>query len=124
MPLVEGQEMPDGLRPAIGAKDTQEAKDKFEAREERSGKKPKYRGRKDLNVFEIDRLKPSTRYDTWLRRQPDYFIKDVLGDARFKLFKEGGYSLSSFSDLTLRQLTLAELAEKDAATFARLGIKV
>lgn len=124
LPLVEGQEMPDGLRPAVGGKDTEEAAKKFNAREERTGKKPKYRTRKDLNVFEIDRLKTGTRYDTWLRRQPDYFIKDVLGEARFKLFKEGGYSLSSFSDLTLRQLTLAELAEKDAATFVRLGIRV
>ena len=123
LPLVEGQEMPDGLRPAIGAKDTQEAKDKFEAREERTGKKPKYRGRKDLNVFEIDRIKADTRYDAWLRRQPDFFIKDVLGEARFKLFKEGGYSLSSFSDLTLRQLTLKELQERDAETFRRLGIR-
>ena len=124
VPLVEGQETPDGLRPAVGAKDTEEAKEKFEAREKRTGKKPKYRTRKDLNVFEIDRLKTSTRYDTWLRRQPDYFIKDVLGETRFKLFKDGGYSLSSFSDLTLRQLTLSELAEKDAATFVRLGIRV
>lgn len=124
LPLVEGQEMPDGLRPAVGGKDTEEAAKKFSAREEGTGKKPKYRGRKDLNVFEIDRLKTSTRYDTWLRRQPDYFIRDVLGEARFKLFKEGGYSLSSFSDLTLRQLTLKELQERDAATFARLGIKV
>lgn len=124
LPLVEGQEMPDGLRPAVGAKDTAEAREKFEAKEARTGKKPIYKGKKDLNVFEIDRLKTSTRYDTWLRRQPDYFIRDVLGEARFKLFKEGGYSLSSFSDMTLRQLTLAELAEKDAATFARLGIRV
>lgn len=124
LPLVEGQEYPDGLRPAVGAKDTEEAKDKFESREERTGKKPKYRGRKDLEVFEIDRLKTSTRYDTWLRQQPDYFIKDVLGEARFKLFKEGGYSLSSFSDLSLRQLTLKELQAKDADTFKRLGIRV
>ena len=124
LPLVEGQEIPDGLRPAVGAKDTEEAAKKFNAREERTGKKPKYRGRKDLNVFEIDRLKTSTRYDTWLRRQPDYFIRDVLGEARFKLFKEGGYSLSSFSDLTLRQLTLKELQERDASTFIRLGIRV
>ena len=124
LPLVEGQEIPDGLRPAVGAKDTEEAKDKFESREERTGKRPTYRGRKDLNVFEIDRLKTGTRYDTWLRRQPDFFIKDVLGEARFKLFKNGGYSLSSFSDLTLRQLTLKELQERDADTFARLGITV
>lgn len=123
VPLVEGQEMPDGLRPAVGAKDTEEAKDKFIAKEERTGKKPKYKSRRDLGIFEIDRIKTDTRYDAWLRRQPRFFIEDVLGETRAKLFIDGKYSLASFSDMTLRQLTLAELAERDAATFARLGIR-
>lgn len=122
IPLVAGQEYPDGLRPAVGAKDTKAAEEKFEARESRTGKKPKYRGRKDLDVFEIDRLKTSTRYDTWLRQQPDFFIKDVLGETRFRLFKDGGMSLSSFSDLTLRQLTINELRQRDAAAFVRAGL--
>jgi hypothetical protein len=123
LPLVEGQEMPDGLRPAVGGKDTDAAKARFEAKEKRTGKKPKYKGKKDLDMFEIDRIKTSTRYDTWLRKQPRYFIEDVLGETRAKLFIEGRMSMASFSDLTLRQLTIKELAARDDAAFARAGIK-
>jgi len=120
--LVEGQEMPDGLRPAVGGKDTKEAREKFEKRENRTGKKPKYRGRKDLDTFDIDRLKTSTKYDTWLREQPRWFVDDVLGATRTKLFLDGKLSLSSFSDMTLRQLTIDELRVRDSEVFKRLGI--
>jgi len=120
--LVEGQEMPDGLRPAVGGKDTKEAREKFEKRENRTGKKPKYRGRKDLDTFDIDRLKTSTKYDTWLREQPRWFVDDVLGATRTKLFLDGKLSLSSFSDMTLRQLTIEELRVRDAEVFRRLGL--
>ena len=120
--LVEGQEMPDGLRPAVGGKDTKEAREKFEKRENRTGKKPKYRGRKDLDTFDIDRLKTSTKYDTWLLEQPRWFVDDVLGATRTKLFLDGKLSLSSFSDMTLRQLTIDELRVRDAEVFRRLGL--
>lgn len=120
--LVEGQDAPDGQRTAVGGKDTKAARDKFEAREDRTGKKPKYRGRRDLDTFDIDKLKTSTKYDTWLRQQPRYFVEDVLGATRTKLFLDGKLSLSSFSDMTLRQLTLDELRVRDASVFERLGI--
>jgi hypothetical protein len=121
--LVEGQEMPDGMKPTVGGKDTKEAEEAFKAQEDRTGKKPKYKGRKDLNKFAIEQVKANTKFDTWLKRQPDWFIKDTLGETRAKLFLEGKMSLSSFTDMAGRTLRLDELAARDAAAFARAGIK-
>ncbi len=122
--LVEGQEIPDGMRPSIGAKDTEEARKKFEERQERIGdKKVKYRGKRDLDIFEIKKISPATTYEQFLRAQPMYFIEDVLGKTRAKLFVEGKLPLSKFTDMSGRTLTLAELRDRDAAVFARLGIK-
>lgn len=122
--LVEGQEMPDGMKPTVGGKDTKEAEEAFKAQEDRTGKKPKYKGRKDLNKFAIEQVKANTKFDTWLKRQPDWFIKDTLGETRAKLFLDGKMSLSSFTDMAGRTLRLDELAARDAAAFARAGIKL
>lgn len=120
--LVEGQEAPDGMKPAIGGKDTEEAERLFRAQEERTGKKPKYKGRKDLNKFAIEQVKANTKFDTWLKQQPSWFIEDVLGQTRAKLFLEGKMPISSFTDMTGRTLTLDELRQRDADAFRRAGL--
>jgi len=120
--LVEGQEAPDGMKPAVGGKDTEEAERLFKAQEERTGKKPKYKGRKDLNKFAIERVKANTKFDTWLKQQPSWFIEDVLGPTRAKLFLDGKLPISSFTDMTGRTLTLDELRQRDAAAFKRAGL--
>lgn len=120
--LVEGQEAPDGMKPAVGGKDTEEAERLFKAQEERTGKKPKYKGRKDLNKFAIEQVKANTKFDTWLKQQPSWFIEDTLGPTRAKLFLDGKLPISSFTDLAGRTLTLDELRQRDAAAFKRAGL--
>ena len=120
--LVEGQEAPDGMKPAVGGKDTEEAERLFKAQEDRTGKKPKYKGRRDLNKFAIEQVKANTKFDTWLKQQPSWFIDDVLGPPRAKLFLDGKLPISSFTDMTGRTLTLDELRQRDAAAFKRAGL--
>lgn len=120
--LVEGQEAPDGMKPAIGGKDTEEAERLFKAQEERTGKKPKYKGRKDLNKFAIEQVKANTKFDTWLKQQPSWFIEDTLGPTRAKLFLEGKLPISSFTDMAGRTLTIDELRQRDADAFRRAGL--
>lgn len=120
--LVEGQEAPDGMKPSVGGKDTEEAERLFKAQEERTGKKPKYKGRKDLNKFAIEQVKANTKFDTWLKQQPSWFIEDTLGPTRAKLFLDGKLPISSFTDMTGRTLTLDELRQRDAAAFKRAGL--
>ena len=120
--LVEGQEAPDGMKPAIGGKDAEEAERLFKAQEERTGKKPKYKGRRDLNKFAIEQVKANTKFDTWLKQQPSWFIDDTLGPTRAKLFLDGKLPISSFTDLAGRTLTLDELRQRDADAFRRAGL--
>ena len=120
--LVEGQESPDGMKPAVGGKDTEEAERLFKAQEERTGKKPKYKGRKDLNKFALEQVKANTKFDTWLKQQPSWFVEDTLGATRAKLFLEGKMSIASFTDMTGRTLRLDELIERDRAAFVRAGL--
>lgn len=120
--LVEGQEAPDGMKPAVGGKDTEEAERLFKAQEERTGKKPKYKGRKDLNKFALEQVKANTKFDTWLKQQPSWFVEDTLGATRAKLFLEGKMSIASFTDMTGRTLRLDELIERDRAAFVRAGL--
>jgi hypothetical protein len=86
-------------------------------------RKLQYRGRKDSDIFKAGQIEAGESMDSWLRRQPDWFIEDSLdGQTRFKLFKDGGLTISRFADLTGRPLTLAELRERDAAAFKRAGL--
>lgn len=120
--LLKGQDAPSGTRAAIGGKDTERAEEKYENRSARTDKKIKYRGRKDSDMFNAGQIDASTGVDAWMRNQPDWFIADSLGDTRAKLFKDGKLSISQFTDATGRTLTLQELAERDAAAFARAGL--
>lgn len=110
-----------GTRVAVGAKDTQDARDKFDKRDA-SGKKVKRRGLKDDDVFKPQQIKATTSYDEFLKRQPDYFIEDSLGPTRAKLFTDGGLSIEKFTDMRGNPLTLAELRVKDAEAFKRAGL--
>lgn len=120
--LLKGQDAPSGTRAAIGGKDTETAAEKFEKREERTDKKVRYRGKRDADIFDPGQIKAGTTYDKWLKSQPDWFIESTLGDKRAKLFKEGGLSMSKFTDMTGRTLTLDELMKIDRAAFEKAGL--
>ncbi len=118
--LVAGQEYPDGTRAAVGGQ--ADGATAFEKKQSRTDKKFKYRGKKDLDVFNPGQIPAGTNIDTWLRSQPDWFIESTLGPTKAKLFKEGGMRLSKFTDATQKPLTISELRELDSAAFKRAGL--
>lgn len=65
----------------------------------------------------------ATSYETFLRRQPATFQDDVLGVTKGKLFRQGGLGLDAFVDRnTYQPVTLARLAQSDAAAFKAAGL--
>lgn len=99
----------EGTRPVIGGKVG--ASDEFEAKQSRTDKKVKYKGRKDLDVFSVDQVSAKVTSQEWLKRQPEWFIESTLGKARAKLFLDGGLDIKKFTDITGSPLTLAELRQ-------------
>jgi SPP1 gp7 family putative phage head morphogenesis protein len=64
----------------------------------------------------------TTTYSEWLKGQSAAFQDDILGPARGKLFREGGYTLDRFVSAKGDTLTLKQLKMRDAATLKELGI--
>lgn len=105
--------IPQGTKAAVGGKSGKEAEEAFDKRQERAGdKKVKYRGKKDSNIFKVGQIDAAETYQDWLKRQPEFFIKDTLGAKRAELFMNG-MPLSAFSDMTGKPLTLAEIMERN-----------
>ena len=65
---------------------------------------------------------PGTSYQEWLRRQPAEFQDDVLGEAKGRLFRDGGLPLDRFVDMQFQPLTLAELAARERPAFIAAGL--
>ena len=70
----------------------------------------------------IGQVSANTTFKEWFNRQDKEFQREWLGEKRFKLFTEGGYSLEKFTDPLGRQYTLAELRILDEKTFKELGL--
>lgn len=72
---------------------------------------------------EIGVVDSNTTFKGWFDKQEEAFQKSWLGPARYKLFKDGKYSLDKFVDpLTGQPFTLAELKKLDEEMFKRLGL--
>lgn len=72
---------------------------------------------------EIGVVDSNTTFKGWFDKQDASFQKSWLGPTRYKLFKEGKYSLDKFIDpLTGQPFTLAELKKLDEEMFKRLGL--
>jgi len=72
---------------------------------------------------EIGVVDSNTTFKGWFDKQDASFQKSWLGPSRYKLFKEGKYSLDKFVDpLTGQPFTLAELKKLDEEMFKRLGL--
>ncbi|MBX9638058.1 MAG: hypothetical protein K2Q45_10980 [Nitrosomonas sp.] len=65
-----------------------------------------------------------TDYNTWLKSQSQEFQLDTLGKTRAELFRKGGLDLDRFIDVDGTQLTLKEVAQRDAAAFERAGLDI
>jgi SPP1 gp7 family putative phage head morphogenesis protein len=65
---------------------------------------------------------PATEtYDSWLRKQPVEFQNDVLGVKKAQLFR-AGLTLDKFTNRQGDELSLSELARKEADIFKRAGV--
>ena len=62
-----------------------------------------------------------TTFASWLQRQSAARQDQVLGAERGKLIREGGLKLPDLYAPNGRYLTLEELRERDAASFARIA---
>lgn len=114
----------EGDRPLIGGKHSKEAREEFELRQSRTNRKVKYRGRKDLDVFEVEQVSAKVTSQEWLKRQPRFFVESTLGKTRAQLFLDGNLPIEKFTDLGGKPLTLAELRKTAAGekAFRKAGL--
>ena len=61
-------------------------------------------------------------YQEWLGRQPASFQNDVLGRTKGLLFRKGNLTLDRFVEQSGRELTLSELAGREASAFRAAGL--
>lgn len=61
-------------------------------------------------------------YGDWLKRQDTDLQDDVLGNAKAKLFRDGGLPLDRFVDRTGAEYDLATLRKREAAAFTKAGL--
>lgn len=64
----------------------------------------------------------TTSYGEWIKEQSAERQDQVLGPARGKLMRDGGLTLDKFYNDQGRTLTLDQLRERDAASFAKAGL--
>lgn len=77
---------------------------------------------KDQRDGIIGQLDANTSFKQFFDKADDFFQKEWLGEKRYKLYKEGNYSIDKFVDPLGRQYTLAELRVLDEKTFKELGL--
>ena len=77
---------------------------------------------KDQRDGIIGQLDANTSFKQFFDKADGFFQREWLGEKRYKLFKEGNYSIDKFVDPLGRQYTLDELKVLDAKTFKELGL--
>ena len=108
--MVKGQDEPEGMRPVIGGQSGKQAKEDFEARQSRTDKKVRYRGRKDSDVFDVRQARANTKYTNFFLSQPVWWQNSTLGVAKARAVREG-FDVANLTDSFNRPLTVSELAE-------------
>lgn len=99
----------------------------------RSSSAPITKSWRELGI-DMDDMSPSTRasmdgqvpaemtFAQWLAKQSAARQDDILGPTRGKLMRDGNLTMDRFYNDRGRFLTLAEMAERDAAAFGRAGV--
>lgn len=77
---------------------------------------------KDERQNAIGQVDANTSFSKFFKTADPEFQKEWLGDARYKLYKNGGFSIDRFVDPLGRQYSISELKKLDAETFRRLGL--
>lgn len=78
--------------------------------------------RKEWSAKNIGQVPAATTYNDFLKRQDAAFQDEVLGKAKGRLFRQGGFTLDQFVDRSGNELTLAQLAARDPAAFIKAGL--
>lgn len=87
------------------------------------GTKGKFDDFKRRRVREMTGQVPGkTSYQEWLQSQPAEFQTDVLGKTKAKLFRDGNLKLTRFVNRKGDELSLGELARRDAAAFRQASL--
>ncbi|MGJ8518025.1 phage head morphogenesis protein [Carnimonas bestiolae] len=71
---------------------------------------------------EVQHVDSKTTYESWLKRQPASWQREVLGPSRYKLFSKGKLSLDKFIDSNGNTLTLEQLKQREPMAFERAGL--
>src|SRR5690606_31402874 len=70
----------------------------------------------------IGQLDANTSFKEFLDQADEFFQKEWLGPARYRLYKEGNYSIDKFVDPQGRMYTLSELKALDKKALDDLGL--
>lgn len=68
------------------------------------------------------RVPSSTTYQEWLTSQTAAFQDEVLGQAKGKLFRDGGLTLDKYVTVSGSEMTLSQLAAKYPDAFEKAGL--
>tara|TARA_R110000868_G_scaffold266092_4_gene525009 strand:+ start:1107 stop:2153 length:1047 start_codon:yes stop_codon:yes gene_type:complete len=86
------------------------------------GKVKKKEQRKAVGSKGEKKVRQTTTYESWLRRQSASFQDIVLGPSRGRLFRRGGLAISKFVDASGKTLTLDELRKVEPEVFNRVKL--
>lgn len=67
--------------------------------------------------LQVGQVPAKTSFAQWFDSLPERFQREWLGESRFRLYKEGGYSIDKFTDPLNRAYTLDDLRRLDGETF-------
>ena len=82
------------------------------------------RGGDSSGDVEFEEIKANVSAQTWLKRQPRWFVEESLGKERAKLFLDGNLSIKSMVDIYNKPLTLDQLKKTAAGekAFRKSGL--
>jgi len=109
--MTKGQKEPFGEMNVLSGKKGEDAKEEFTERDKnrRTAYRVKYRGRRDLSLFNPEQLDAATPIAKILLDQPDWFIKQSLGKKVGQAFIDGKVDLTNLTDRNLMPKTIDEI---------------
>lgn len=99
-----------------------QAGDKWSSMSEAERRKAAGRIRDKWAQENIGHEPETTNYGGWLKKQPAAFQDEVLGQAKGKLFRNGGLELSQYIDRNGNELTLDQLRGRYPDAFDKAGL--
>lgn len=110
---IEGVDPFEGSKSSVGGLKSDEAAQKFEAKQDGMDTKLRYTGKKTADIFKPGQIAANVSPQEFYSNQPDWFLESTFGPTRAKLFKDGGLPIEKFTDTMGRPLTLKEMKALD-----------